>query len=121
MLSNFAFFFFFEWVPQFSCNSCLSWLVSLVGFGSKFLTGQEEIESVERLVLERLPQLSGSKEKLLTFPIFSSLPSEKQMKVFQPAPVGFRKELSSFRCLRTFSWHKYYTGKKKFLDFVRKC
>ncbi|CAA3000335.1 pre-mRNA-splicing factor ATP-dependent RNA helicase DEAH10 [Olea europaea subsp. europaea] len=61
------------------------------GYRLWFLTGQEEIESVERLVLERLPQLSGSKEKLLTFPIFSSLPSEKQMKVFQPAPVGFRK------------------------------
>ncbi|KAL2510077.1 RNA helicase family protein [Forsythia ovata] len=56
-----------------------------------FLTGQEEIESVERLVHERLPQLSESKRKLLTFPIFSSLPSEKQMKVFMPAPVGFRK------------------------------
>ncbi|CAI9761818.1 unnamed protein product [Fraxinus pennsylvanica] len=56
-----------------------------------FLTGQEEIESVERLVHERLPQLSESKRKLLTFPIFSSLPSEKQMKVFLPAPIGFRK------------------------------
>ncbi|CAA2960480.1 pre-mRNA-splicing factor ATP-dependent RNA helicase DEAH10 [Olea europaea subsp. europaea] len=56
-----------------------------------FLTGQEEIESAERLVHERLPQLSESKRKLLTFPIFSSLPSEKQMKVFMPTPIGFRK------------------------------
>lgn len=56
-----------------------------------FLTGQEEIESVERLVHERLRQLPEANQKLLTFPIFSSLPSEKQMKVFSPAPMGFRK------------------------------
>lgn len=56
-----------------------------------FLTGQEEIESVERLVHERLRQLPEANQKLLTFPIFSSLPSEKQMKVFLPAPPGFRK------------------------------
>ncbi|KAI5678910.1 hypothetical protein M9H77_09860 [Catharanthus roseus] len=56
-----------------------------------FLTGQEEIESVERLVHERLRQLPEANQKLLTFPIFSSLPSEKQLKVFMPAPAGFRK------------------------------
>lgn len=56
-----------------------------------FLTGQEEIESVERLVHECLRQLPEGNQKLLTFPIFSSLPSEKQMKVFMPAPAGFRK------------------------------
>ncbi|KAK3013499.1 hypothetical protein RJ639_010092 [Escallonia herrerae] len=56
-----------------------------------FLTGQEEIESVERLVLERLQQLPEGNRKLLVFPIFSSLPSEKQLKVFMPAPLGFRK------------------------------
>ncbi|KAL3511034.1 hypothetical protein ACH5RR_030435 [Cinchona calisaya] len=56
-----------------------------------FLTGQEEIESVERLVHERLRQLPEGYQKLSTFPIFSSLPSEKQMKVFMPAPAGFRK------------------------------
>ncbi|KAK3027613.1 hypothetical protein RJ639_042366 [Escallonia herrerae] len=56
-----------------------------------FLTGQEEIESVERLVLERLQQLPEGNRKLLVFPIFSSLPSEKQLKVFLPASLGFRK------------------------------
>ncbi|KAM7481062.1 hypothetical protein LguiB_005645 [Lonicera macranthoides] len=56
-----------------------------------FLTGQEEIEAVERLVNERLRQLPQGNQKLLVFPIFSSLPSEKQLKVFIPAPVGFRK------------------------------
>ncbi|KAL0420914.1 UNVERIFIED_CONTAM: Pre-splicing factor ATP-dependent RNA helicase DEAH10 [Sesamum latifolium] len=56
-----------------------------------FLTGQEEIESIERLVQERHPKLPENKRKLLVIPIFASLPSEKQMKVFMPAPVGFRK------------------------------
>ncbi|RAL38332.1 hypothetical protein DM860_002310 [Cuscuta australis] len=56
-----------------------------------FLTGQEEIESVERLVCDRLRHLPEANRKLLIFPIFSSLPSEKQMKVFTTAPAGFRK------------------------------
>lgn len=56
-----------------------------------FLTGQEEIESVERLVQERLLQLPEASRKLVTVPIFSSLPSEQQMRVFAPAATGFRK------------------------------
>ncbi|XP_051148356.1 pre-mRNA-splicing factor ATP-dependent RNA helicase DEAH10-like [Andrographis paniculata] len=56
-----------------------------------FLTGQEEIESIQRLVQERFPKLPESKRNLLVVPIFASLPSEKQMKVFMPAPTGFRK------------------------------
>lgn len=56
-----------------------------------FLTGQEEIESVERLIRDRIRQLPEGNQKLLTFPIFSSLPSEKQLKVFMPASAGFRK------------------------------
>ncbi|CAN4121511.1 unnamed protein product [Withania somnifera] len=56
-----------------------------------FLTVQEEIESVEKLIHERLRQLPECSRKLLTFPIFSSLPSEKQMKVFMPSPPGYRK------------------------------
>ncbi|KAK1553221.1 hypothetical protein Q3G72_035119 [Acer saccharum] len=56
-----------------------------------FLTGQEEIESVERLVQERLQQLPEPIRKLKAVPIFSSLPSEQQMRVFAPAAAGFRK------------------------------
>lgn len=56
-----------------------------------FLTGQEEIESVQRLVKERLKQLPETSQKLVAVPIFSSLPSEQQMQVFAPAPDGFRK------------------------------
>lgn len=56
-----------------------------------FLTGQEEIESIERLINERLKQLPESSQKLLTVPIFAALPSEQQMRVFAAAPSGFRK------------------------------
>ncbi|XP_015895188.2 pre-mRNA-splicing factor ATP-dependent RNA helicase DEAH10 [Ziziphus jujuba] len=56
-----------------------------------FLTGQEEIESVERLVKERLQKLPENNRKLVIFPIFSSLPSEQQMRVFAPIQAGFRK------------------------------
>ncbi|KAL7240688.1 hypothetical protein ACSBR2_006356 [Camellia fascicularis] len=56
-----------------------------------FLTGQEEIEYVEKLVQESLRQLPEDNRKLKVLPIFSSLPSEKQMQVFMPAPTGFRK------------------------------
>ncbi|KAL5723235.1 RNA helicase [Ranunculus cassubicifolius] len=56
-----------------------------------FLTGQEEIESTQRLVKERSQKLPEHSRNILTVPIFSSLPSEKQMLVFKPAPSGFRK------------------------------
>nr|KAJ0212274.1 hypothetical protein LSAT_V11C400184800 [Lactuca sativa] len=56
-----------------------------------FLSGQEEIESIEGLVRENLKKLPEANQKVLILPLFSSLPSEKQMKVFAPAPVGFRK------------------------------
>ncbi|KAJ1433083.1 P-loop containing nucleoside triphosphate hydrolase [Sesbania bispinosa] len=56
-----------------------------------FLTGQEEIESVERLVNEKLTQLPQESQTLLVVPIFAALPSEQQMRAFAPAPSGFRK------------------------------
>ncbi|XP_068668332.1 pre-mRNA-splicing factor ATP-dependent RNA helicase DEAH10-like isoform X2 [Aristolochia californica] len=56
-----------------------------------FLTGQEEIESVERLVQERVRQLPEDSQKIFTVPIFSALPSDQQMQVFRPTPPGSRK------------------------------
>ncbi|GMQ02568.1 hypothetical protein CsSME_00048729 [Camellia sinensis var. sinensis] len=56
-----------------------------------FLTGQEEIEYVEKLVQESLRQLPEDNQKLKVLPIFSSLPSEKQIQVFMPPLTGFRK------------------------------
>ncbi|KAM0952992.1 putative RNA helicase [Dioscorea sansibarensis] len=56
-----------------------------------FLTGQEEIESIEKLIHGRLDKLPEDRRKVITVPIYSSLPSEKQMNAFKPAPSGFRK------------------------------
>jgi ATP-dependent RNA helicase DHX8/PRP22 len=56
-----------------------------------FLTGQEEIESLERLIQERIRQLPPDTSKIWITPIYSSLPSEQQMNAFKPAPAGTRK------------------------------
>ncbi|CAM6100534.1 unnamed protein product [Calypogeia fissa] len=56
-----------------------------------FLTGQEEIESMERLLNERAALLPSDALKMLVRPIYSALPSEQQMLVFEPAPSGTRK------------------------------
>lgn len=56
-----------------------------------FLTGQEEIESLERLIQERARQLPADSSKIWITPIYSSLPSEQQMNAFKPAPSGARK------------------------------
>lgn len=56
-----------------------------------FLTGQEEIESVERLLNERAALLPAESPKIVVRPIYSSLPSEQQMLVFEPPPTGTRK------------------------------
>ena len=56
-----------------------------------FLTGQDEIESMERLLKERASHLSQNVAKLLVVPIYAALPSEQQMRAFQAAPEGTRK------------------------------
>lgn len=56
-----------------------------------FLTGQEEIEAVQKTLEEYGPQCPKGTPKLIVCPIFASLPSHQQMAVFQPAPSGCRK------------------------------
>lgn len=56
-----------------------------------FLTGQEEIESVERLLRERASQLPEGTPNMLVAPIYAALPCEQQMQVFKPVPQGYRK------------------------------
>lgn len=72
-----------------------------------FLTGQDEIESVERLVQERLQHLPEDKRKLLPLTIFSALPSEQQMQAFAPAPTGFRK-VREFQLQFAYVWRFGY-------------
>ena len=58
-----------------------------------FLTGQEEIESCHRLLLDRAAALppDPGRPQLLVLPIYAALPPEQQLRVFQPAPAGARK------------------------------
>ncbi|KAI9906859.1 hypothetical protein PsorP6_004416 [Peronosclerospora sorghi] len=56
-----------------------------------FLTGQEDIETLETLLEEYARSLPADAHKLIVCPIFSAMPREQQMKVFEPAPAGVRK------------------------------
>jgi hypothetical protein len=55
-----------------------------------FLTGQEEIEGLERLLMDRAAALpegaagkGGGPEELLVLPIYAALPPDQQMRVGQ--------------------------------------
>eukprot|EP00850_Spirogloea_muscicola_P014566 SM000105S13911 [mRNA] locus=s105:306688:310827:- [translate_table: standard] len=63
-----------------------------------FLTGQEEIEAMERLLRDRAaalppPAAGGPSAALAPVPIYAALPSEQQLRAFHPAPPGVRKVL----------------------------
>jgi hypothetical protein len=56
-----------------------------------FLTGQEEIEVAEQVLHERMRGLGTKVGELLVLPIYSTLPTELQAKIFEPTPPGARK------------------------------
>merc|ERR1719410_3171466 len=56
-----------------------------------FLTGQEEIETAQELLIERTRKLGSTIKELIICPIYSNLPSDLQAKVFEPTPPGARK------------------------------
>eukprot|EP00871_Galdieria_phlegrea_P005377 jgi/Galph1/5840/GphlegSOOS_G4521.1 len=56
-----------------------------------FLTGQEEIESAVDILHERTRGLGTRLGELIICPIYSTLPSEQQAKIFDPTPPGARK------------------------------
>ncbi|KAG0353783.1 putative ATP-dependent RNA helicase dhr2 [Podila minutissima] len=56
-----------------------------------FLTGQEEIESLEKLIEEYAVDLPPTVGKLIPCPIFAAQDSATQQKIFEPAPHGTRK------------------------------
>ncbi|KAL4125430.1 hypothetical protein PRIC2_009014 [Phytophthora ramorum] len=55
-----------------------------------FLTGQEDIETLETLLEEYARSLPADALKLMVCPIFAAMPREQQMKVFEPAPAGLK-------------------------------
>ncbi|KAK9722079.1 hypothetical protein K7432_002966 [Basidiobolus ranarum] len=56
-----------------------------------FLTGQEEIESAHENLQQTCRVLGSKIKELIICPIYSSLPSEMQSKIFEPTPDGARK------------------------------
>ncbi|GAP86342.1 putative ATP-dependent RNA helicase DHX8 [Rosellinia necatrix] len=56
-----------------------------------FLTGQEEIDTSCEILYERMKALGPNVPELIICPIYSSLPTEVQSRVFEPAPPGARK------------------------------
>ena len=56
-----------------------------------FLTGQDEIESLQRLLEEKAKALPHGAPPLIVRTIFAALASEQQMKVFEATPAGSRK------------------------------
>jgi pre-mRNA-splicing factor ATP-dependent RNA helicase DHX16 len=56
-----------------------------------FLTGQEEIESATEMITERVRALGKKIRELLVLPIYSNLPSDMQIKIFEKTPQNARK------------------------------
>jgi len=56
-----------------------------------FLTGQEEIETVAEILTLRAKSLGSKIAELIICPIYSSLPSDQQAKIFEKTPKGARK------------------------------
>lgn len=56
-----------------------------------FLTGQEEIESLQERLIFIGKKLKGKMKELIVVPIYASLPPELQAEIFKPTPIGSRK------------------------------
>lgn len=56
-----------------------------------FLTGQEEIEACQEMLMERTRKLGSKIRELMILPIYANLPTELQAKIFEPTPTGARK------------------------------
>lgn len=56
-----------------------------------FLTGQEEIETCQEILQDRVRRLGSRIKELIILPVYSSLPSDMQAKIFEPTPPNARK------------------------------
>ncbi|KAJ3069100.1 putative ATP-dependent RNA helicase dhr2 [Podochytrium sp. JEL0797] len=66
-----------------------------------FLTGQEEIETIEKLLKEHMSELPPESMELLICPLFAAQPPAAQQKVFEKAPPGARKVILSTNVAET--------------------
>ena len=56
-----------------------------------FLTGQEEIEACEREIRSRLEGVQHIVREAIVLPLYASLPSAQQKRIFHPTPENARK------------------------------
>nr|NVI75416.1 lethal (2) 37Cb [Cucujiformia]NVI75441.1 lethal (2) 37Cb [Cucujiformia]NVI75478.1 lethal (2) 37Cb [Cucujiformia] len=56
-----------------------------------FLTGQDEIETCQELLTDRMRRLGSKVKELIILPVYANLPSDMQAKIFEPTPPGARK------------------------------
>ncbi|XP_065842530.1 ATP-dependent RNA helicase DHX33-like isoform X2 [Oscarella lobularis] len=66
-----------------------------------FLTGQEEIETTERILNDCQQHLDSKYLRLFVCSLYAALPSRLQSKVFHPAPTGHRKVVLSTNIAET--------------------
>ncbi|EGR31544.1 hypothetical protein IMG5_107640 [Ichthyophthirius multifiliis] len=66
-----------------------------------FFTGQEEIETAEEMLMNRKRGLGNKIGELIICPIYSSLPSDMQAKIFEKTPQGSRKVVLSTNIAET--------------------
>ena len=66
-----------------------------------FLTGQETIQSLQKLVEEYAGNLTEDYPKLLVLPLFAALPQNAQQRIFRPAPPNTRKVILSTNIAET--------------------
>lgn len=71
-----------------------------------FLTGQEEIEAVHESLQERLKLVGSHIKELIILPIYANLPSEMQVKIFEPTPPNARKVI----LLKLYFFHSIFLG-----------
>ena len=64
-----------------------------------FLSGQEEIETTTEILNDRVKSMGSRIRELNVCPIYSSLPSDMQAKIFEKTEVGTRKVTFSFQAL----------------------
>lgn len=70
-----------------------------------FLTGQEEIETCNELLQERVRRLGSQIKELIILPVYSNLPTDMQAKIFEPTPPNARKV--NFDAIKTFHFYDY--------------
>nr|NVI75436.1 lethal (2) 37Cb [Cucujiformia] len=56
-----------------------------------FLTGQDEIETCQELLTDRMRRLGSKVKELIVLPLYANLPSDMQSKIFEQTPPGARK------------------------------